>query len=159
MQICPQVQKLLINQSGYRRVPFWETGLRKSVLHTTVLQQLQSKMPVTVIKHHILPLKVVFLNRIMPEAPDFDENQKSMFLTCRSKIIALCIATEYQCNSFWAVGSPFVFFIYILYNCFIYWPVSILTLTRWEAHNPFDWLISAYKSTTLLTLKGWRYYK
>ena len=41
----------------------------------------------------------------MPEAPDFDENQKSIFWTHRSKIITLCIVTEYQCDSFWAVGS------------------------------------------------------
>ena len=59
MQICRQVQKLLINQSGYRRVPFWEIGLRKFVSHTTVIQQLQFKMPETVIKHHIWPLKSI----------------------------------------------------------------------------------------------------
>ena len=47
----------------------------------------------------------MFSNRKMPEAPDFDENQKSIFLTCRSKIAALCVVTEYQCDSFPAVGS------------------------------------------------------
>ena len=40
-----------------------------------------------------------------PEAPDFDENRKSIFLTCRLKIIAPCIATEYQYDSFQALGS------------------------------------------------------
>ena len=59
MQICRQVQKLLINQSGYRRVPFWEIGLRKFVSHTTVIQQLQFKMPETAIKHNIWPLKSI----------------------------------------------------------------------------------------------------
>ena len=62
-------------------------------------------MPETVIKHHIWPLKVMFLNRKMPEAPDFDENRKSIFLTCKSKIVALHIVTKYKCNSFQAVGS------------------------------------------------------
>ena len=104
LQICLQVQKLLINQSGYRRVPFWKVGLRKFVSHTIVLQQLQFKMPETVIRHHIWPLKVMFLNRIMPEAPEFDENRKSVFLTCRLKFIAFCVVTKYQCNSFWAEG-------------------------------------------------------
>ena len=56
------------------RVPFWEIGLRKFVLHITVFQQLQFKMPESVINHHIWPLKVVFSNRKMPEAPNFDEN-------------------------------------------------------------------------------------
>ena len=87
------------------RVPFWEIGLRKFVSHTTVLQQLQFKMPETVIKYHIWPFKVMISYRKMPEGPDFDENWKSIFLTCRSKIITLCIVTEYQCNSFWVVGS------------------------------------------------------
>ena len=109
MQICLQVQKLLINQSVYRSVPFWEIGLRKFVSYTTVLQQLQFKMPETVIRHHIWPLKVMFLNRIMPEAPNFDENRKSIFLTCRSKIVAFCIVTKYQCNWFRAVGSHMVY--------------------------------------------------
>ena len=88
-----------------QRVPFWEIWLRKFVWHTTVLQQLQFKMPETVIKHHIWPLKVMFWNRKMPEAHDFDENRKSILLTCRSKIIAFCIATEYQWDWFRAVGS------------------------------------------------------
>ena len=92
------------------RVPFWETGLRKFVSHTTVLQQLQFSMPETVTKHHVWPLKVTFLNKIMPEAPDFDENWKSICLACRSKIVAFCIVTEYRCNSFWAVGSYMGFF-------------------------------------------------
>ena len=105
MQICLQVQKLLINQSVYCSVPFWEIGLRKFVSHTTVLQQLQFKMPETVVKHYIWPLKVVFLNRIIPEAPNFEENWKSIFLTSRSKIVTFCIVTEYQCDSFRAVGS------------------------------------------------------
>ena len=61
-------------------------------------------MPETVIKHHIWPLKVIFLNRIMPEAPDSDENQKSIFFTCISKIVTLCIVTEYQCDFFQAVA-------------------------------------------------------
>ena len=39
------------------------------------------------------------------ETPDFDENRKSIFLTCRSKIIAPSIVTKYQCDSFRAVGS------------------------------------------------------
>ena len=39
-----------------QRVPFWEIGLRKFVSHTTVLQQLQFKMPETVMKPHIWPL-------------------------------------------------------------------------------------------------------
>ena len=43
-----------------QRVPFWEIWLRKFVWHTTVLQQLQFKIPETVMKHHIWPLKVVF---------------------------------------------------------------------------------------------------
>ena len=47
----------------------------------------------------------MFSNRKMPEAPDFDENRKSIFSTCRSKIVAFCIVTEYQCDSFWVVGS------------------------------------------------------
>ena len=80
------------------RVPFWEIGLRKFVSHTTVLQQLQFKMSETVIKHCVWPLKVMFLNRKMLEAPDLDENWKSIFLTCRSKFVALCIVTEYQSN-------------------------------------------------------------
>ena len=50
----------------------------------------------------------MFSNRKMPEAPDFDENRKSIFLTCRSKIVAFCIATEYQCDSFQAVGSHII---------------------------------------------------
>ena len=87
------------------RVPFWEIGLRKFVSHTTVLQQLQFKMAETVINHHIWSLKVMFSNRMMPEAHDFDENRKSTFLTCRSKIVAFCIVTEYQCDSLQAVGS------------------------------------------------------
>ena len=91
------------------RVPFWEIGLRKFVFHTTALQQLQFRMPETVIKHHIWPLKVMSSNRKMPEAPDFDENRKSIFLTCRSKIIAFCIVTEYLCDSFRAVGSHMIF--------------------------------------------------
>ena len=41
----------------------------------------------------------------MPEAPDFDENRKSISLTCRLKIVAFCIVTEYRCDSFRAVGS------------------------------------------------------
>ena len=90
------------------RVPFWRIGLSTFVLHTTVLQQLQFKMPETVIKHQIWPLKVMFSNRIMPKAPNFDENRKSIFLTCRSKILAFCIVTEYQCNWFRAVGSHMV---------------------------------------------------
>ena len=89
--------------------PFWENGPRKLVSHTTALQQLQFKLPETVIKHHIWPLKVMFLNRKIPEAPNFDENRKSKFLTHRSKIIALCIVTEYQCDSFQAVGSRIFF--------------------------------------------------
>ena len=106
MQICLQVQKLLINQSGYRREFHSEKfGWENFVSHTTVLHQLQFKMPEAVIKHHIWPLKIMFSNRKMPEAPDFDEKRKSVFLTCRSKIVALCIVTEYQCDSFWAVGS------------------------------------------------------
>ena len=89
MQICLQVQKLLINQSGYLlRVSLWEIGTRKFVSHITVLQQLQFKMPEAVIKHHIWPLKVMFSNRIMPRAPNFDQNRKSIFLTSRLKIIA-----------------------------------------------------------------------
>ena len=47
----------------------------------------------------------MFSNRKMPEAPDFDENQKLIFLTSRLKIITLCIVAEYQCDSFQAVGS------------------------------------------------------
>ena len=47
----------------------------------------------------------MFLNRKTPEAPDFDENRKSIDLICRSKIVELCIVTEYQCDSFRAVGS------------------------------------------------------
>ena len=47
----------------------------------------------------------MFSNRKMPEARDFDENQKSIFLTCRLKIVAFCIVTEHQCDSFQAVGS------------------------------------------------------
>ena len=62
-------------------------------------------MPESVIKHHIWPLKVMFSNRKMPEAPDFDENWISIFLTCRSKVISLCVVTEYQCDLFQAVGS------------------------------------------------------
>ena len=104
MQICIQVQKLLVNNLS-TLVSFWEIGLRKFVSYTTVLQQLQFKMPETVIKHGIWPLKVMFLNRKMPEAPYFDDNQKSVFLTCRWKIVALCIVTEYQCESFLVVGS------------------------------------------------------
>ena len=85
---------------------WWISGyLGEFHLHTTVSQQLQFKMPETVIKHHIWPLKVTFSNRIMPEAPDFDENRKSIFLTCRSKIVALRIVTEYQCDLFRVVGS------------------------------------------------------
>ena len=87
------------------RVPFWEIGLRKFVSLTTVLQQLQFKMPETVVKHHDWLLKVMFLNRKMPEAPDFDGNRKSIFFTCRSKIVALCIVTGYQCGLLPAVGS------------------------------------------------------
>ena len=87
-----------------QRVPVWEIGPRKFISHTTVLQQLQFKMPVTVIKHHIWVLKVMFSHRKMPEASDFDENQTSIFLTCRSKIIAVCIVTEYECHSIQAVG-------------------------------------------------------
>ena len=109
MKIHLQVHKLLINQSGYcREFHSEKLGWENLVLHTTVLvllQQLQFKMPVTVIKHHIWLLKVMFSHRKMPEASDFDENQTSIFLTCRSKIIFLCIATEYQCNWFWAGGS------------------------------------------------------
>ena len=41
----------------------------------------------------------------MPEAPDFDENRKSIFFTYKLKIVALCFVTEYQCDSFWAGGS------------------------------------------------------
>ena len=47
----------------------------------------------------------MFSNRILPEAPDFDENRKSIFLTCRLKIVTFCIVIEYQCDSFWVVGS------------------------------------------------------
>ena len=91
-----------------QRVPFWEIGLRKFVSHTTVLQQLQCKMPETVMKDHIWPLKVMFSNRKMREALDFDENRKSIFLTFRSKIVALCIVTESQCDSFRAVESHMI---------------------------------------------------
>ena len=62
-------------------------------------------MSETVIKHHIWPLKVMFSNRKMPEAPDFEENRTSILFTCRLKITVLCIVTEYQCDSFQAVGS------------------------------------------------------
>ena len=51
----------------------------------------------------------MFSNRKVPEAPDFDENWKSIFLTRRSKIIALCIVTEYQCDWFWVVRSHISF--------------------------------------------------
>ena len=95
------------------RLPFWRIGLSTLVLHTTVLQQLQFKMPKTVIKHHIWPLKVMFSHRIMPEAPDFDENQKSIFLTCRSKIVTFRIVTEYQCDSFQAIGSHMCMYNYL----------------------------------------------
>ena len=53
----------------------------------------------------------MFSNRKMPEAPDLDENRKSIFLTCRSKIVTLCIVTEHQCDShftFRAVGSQII---------------------------------------------------
>ena len=53
----------------------------------------------------------MFSIRIMPEAPDFDENRKSIFLTCTS-IVAFCIVTEYQCDSFRAVGSHICLFSY-----------------------------------------------
>ena len=109
MRVCLQVQKLLVNQADYcREFHSEKLGWENLVLHTTVLvllQQLQFKMPETVIKHHIWLPKVMFLNKNLPEAPDFDEKRKSIFLTCRSKIIFLCIATEYQCNWFWAGGS------------------------------------------------------
>ena len=132
MQICQQVQKLLINQSGYHRFPFWETGLRKFVLHTlvlqqlqfhtTVLQQLRFKMPETVIKHHIWPLNIMFSNRKMPEAPDLDENRKSIFLTCISKILTLCIVTKHQCDSHW----------------YFSWNFDFYTLVK-SIHFPFKW--------------------
>ena len=45
-------------------------------------------------------------NRKISEAPDFGESRKSIFLTCRSKIITFCIImTEHQCDSFRVVGS------------------------------------------------------
>ena len=91
------------------RGPFWEIGLRKFISHTTVLQQLQFKMPETVIKHFIWPLKIMFSNRKMLKAPDFD--WKSIFFTCGSKIVAFCIVTKYRCNSFRAAGSQMVYFI------------------------------------------------
>ena len=47
----------------------------------------------------------MFLKRKIPEAPDYDENRKSLSLTCRSKIVVLFIVTEYQCDSNRAVGS------------------------------------------------------
>ena len=114
MQICLRVQKLFINQSGYRRKFHSEKlGWENLVLHTAVLQQLQSKMPETVTKHHIWPSKVMFSHRIMREAPNFDENQKSIFLTCRLKIVTFCIVTEYQCDSFQAIGSHMCMYNYL----------------------------------------------
>ena len=77
LQICLQVQKLLITQSGYRREFHSEKlGLRKFVSHTAVLQQLQFKMPETAVKHNIWPFKVMFLKRKMPEAPNFEKKPK-----------------------------------------------------------------------------------
>ena len=73
-------------------------------------------MPETVVKHHIWPLKVMFLNRKMPESTQFWWKPKSMFFTCRSKIVALCIVTEYQCDSFRAVGSQISLAISIAQN-------------------------------------------
>ena len=97
------------NSPGYRREFHSEKlGWENLVSHTAVLQQSQFKMPETVIKHHIWPSKVRFSNRRMPEAPDFDENRKPIFLTRRSKIVVICIVTEYQRDSFRAVGSLFV---------------------------------------------------
>ena len=110
-----------------QRVPFWEIGLRKFVSHTTVLQQLQFKMPETVIKHRIWPSKVMFSNRKMPEAPDFDENRKSIFLACGSKIVALCNVAEYQCDSFRAIGSHVLA---VLNTC-----SHIVCLTGWPSHT------------------------
>ena len=94
-------------KSAYRFKSYWWISgyLGEFHLHTTVSQQLQFKMPETVIKHHIWPLKVMFLNWTMPEAPDFCENWRSIFLTCRSKIVAHCMVTGYQCETFCAVGS------------------------------------------------------
>ena len=128
------------------RVPFWETGLRKFVLHTTVFQQLQFKMPETVIKHHtwnchktsIWPLKVMFSNRKMPEASDFDENRKSIFLTCRSKIVAFCIVTMYQCDSFRAVGSQIsILHFHAMSSSH---PTCLSTYLPWPAHRPSPYL-------------------
>ena len=48
-----------------QRVPFWEIGLRKFVSHTTVLQQLQFKMPETVIKHHIWSITVLLSHSVL----------------------------------------------------------------------------------------------
>ena len=82
MQIYLQIQKLLINQPGYHKKFHSEKlGRENLVSHTAVLQQLQFKMSETVTKHYIWPLKVMFSNRKMPEASDFDENRKSIFLT------------------------------------------------------------------------------
>ena len=85
-------------------------------------------MPETVIKHHIWPLKVMFSNRKMPEAPNFDEEPKSIFLTCRSKIVAFCIVTKYHCNSFRATGS----YIVMMYTV----PIALWKRTLYWVNEP-----------------------
>ena len=106
MQICPQVQNFLINQSGYHTEFHSEKlGWENLVYHTAVLQQLLSKMPETHKTSDLTIKSSVFKQK----HSIFDENRKSLFLICRLKIVALCIVTECQCDSFRAVGSYIVF--------------------------------------------------
>ena len=90
----------------------------------------------------------MFSNSVMPEALDFDENRNSLFLTCRSKIVALCIVTEYQCDSFQAVGSQMSHYFHV--SAVI---VRLFFGSSWTSHSRSCDLLVAHDPSLHLTNK------